>query len=94
MFVECDLGVFDVGVGVELWQQVGVGLGYYFFVCQVVGLGGGEVGVVVDGFFVDVDQVGFGWQWGWLGGLGDIGSSGYGGCQGEFVQYLFVLEKM
>lgn len=92
--VEGDPGVSDAGAGAELRQQAGAGLGHHFLARQVVGLGGGEVGVVVDGFLVDADQVGLGRQRGRLGGPGDTGSSGHGGRQGESAQHSFVLEKM
>ena len=52
--------VGQFGAAREVGQQAGAGLGHDFFLCAVLGDGGGEVGVVVHRFLVDADQIGFG----------------------------------
>ena len=56
--VELGPGVHHLGTGREVGEQAGAGLGHHFAAGAIVGTGGGQVGVVVDRFLVDADQVG------------------------------------
>ena len=58
--VELGAHVGHFGAAGDIRQQPGTGLGHDFFLCAVLGAGGGQVGVVVHGFLVDADQVGLG----------------------------------
>ncbi|MCY1518056.1 hypothetical protein D9M68_527620 [compost metagenome] len=55
--VQLGTGVVGRGAAVDLWQQPGTGLGYDLAHRVIVGAGGGEVGVVVDGVLVDGHEV-------------------------------------
>jgi len=50
--------IADIGPGIDLWQQPGAGLRHHFALGLILGLGGGEVGVVGQGVLIDGQQVG------------------------------------
>ena len=54
--------VSNFGATGQVRQQTGAGLRHHFFLRAILGAGRREVGVVVDRFLIDADQIGFGRQ--------------------------------
>ncbi len=57
--VDLGAGIEHLGTSREVWQQAGTGLRHDFFLSAIIGTGGCKIGVVVDRFLINTDQVGF-----------------------------------